>query len=78
MANGDDNGFAYYGRDERSFASILARLDERSKDHTRRITELEETCIKRAEFAPIQKLVYGVTAAVLLTVIGAALSTLVG
>lgn len=63
--------------DTRETNHLLVRLDERSRDHERRLTKVEQFCITRAEFNPVEKLVYGIAAAMLLAVVGALLRVVV-
>ncbi len=70
MTDEDGQGYAQGGQ---GLPGMLVRLDERSREHGRRLTTLETTCVTKTQFAPIEKLVYGVTAAILLAVVGALL-----
>ena len=66
---------------EESIEVRLARIDERSKGMSADILSirlmLESNYVTQKEFAPIQKLVYGIVGCVLLTVLGGLLALVV-
>lgn len=59
---------------------LLIRIDERTKNLVKRFDEFEmnqSRFVSREEFAPIQKLVYGVVGLILVSVFGALVSLVV-
>lgn len=59
-------------------AGGIIRLQENYREHERRITRLESEYIHKNQFQPIERLVYGLTAAILFGVVGALLKLVVG
>jgi hypothetical protein len=63
--------------DNYSQGRLITRLEERVRDHERRINRLEDSAITQAQFGPVEKLVYGLAVAMLMAVVGALLRVVV-
>lgn len=59
-------------------ATSIIRLQEKQKEHERRIARIEVEYIHRNQFQPVERIVYGLAAAILLGVVGALLKLIIG
>ena len=55
----------------------LVRLEQRMRDHERRLTKIEDGYVSHRQFGPVSKLVYGLAVAMLLAVIGALMKVVI-
>jgi len=63
--------------DRKAHNDLLVRIDERTRRISEDITFLKGEFVKKDEFIPIQKLVYGMVGLILISVVGSLLALII-
>jgi len=58
-------------------AKILAKLDERTETIIKELKSIKDNYVQRNEFQPVRNVVYGMVSAILVTILGVLLKSII-